>query len=115
MIEVKIKPLSVNECWQGQRFKTAAYKNYERYLLQVLPDMDIPEKGPLIILIDFGFSSAASDWDNPIKPLQDILQKRYAFNDNRIKRAIVNVEKVPKGGEYIKFCIFEIDVDECDR
>jgi Holliday junction resolvase RusA-like endonuclease len=109
MIEIKIKPLSVNQCWAGRRFKTPAYKNYERYLLHVLPPMDIPEHGPLMILIDFGFSSAASDWDNPIKPLQDILQKRYGFDDKRIKRAIVNVEKVAKGSEYIKFNLYEFD------
>ena len=28
-LKYMIKPLSVNECWQGQRYKTKLYKNYE--------------------------------------------------------------------------------------
>ena len=30
MIHLEIKPLSVNECWQGKRFKTKAYLKYYR-------------------------------------------------------------------------------------
>lgn len=109
MIKINIKPLSVNECWQGRRFKTPAYKKYERDLLLMLPNFDVPKSGPIEIRLEFGFSSAASDWDNPIKPFQDILQKRYQFDDKRIKRAIVNVEQVGKGCEYINFEIVVID------
>lgn len=100
----KIKPLSVNECWKGRRFKTDAYKDYERTLLNNLPDIVIP-KPPFSVEYTFGFSSKASDFDNPIKVLQDILQKRYGFNDKFIKRAVIEVDHVSKGNEYIKFSI----------
>lgn len=98
-VEYKIKPLSVNKCWQGKRFKTAEYKNYEKELLLALPKQDLPEP-PYRIYFEFGFSNSQSDWDNPIKPLQDILQKKYGFNDRDIERAVTNKKKVKKGEEY---------------
>ena len=74
--------------------------------------MDIPE-GPLEIYLKWGFSHAASDWDNPVKPFQDCLQKMYGFNDNRIKRAVIDVEKVKKGDEFIEFelCAYDKRLD----
>jgi Holliday junction resolvase RusA-like endonuclease len=41
-----------------------------------------------------------SDWDNPVKPLQDILQKKYGFNDKDIFQGTVSKRKVNKGEEY---------------
>jgi Holliday junction resolvase RusA-like endonuclease len=46
-----------------------------------------------------------ADWDNPIKPLQDILQKKYNFDDRRIHKAIVIKKVVKKGEGYFKFSI----------
>ena len=107
---VKIKPLSVNVCWQGKRFKTKAYKDYEKALLLLLPkDYNIP-LGELKITLKFGFSSKLSDWVNPIKPFQDILQKKYGFNDSRIFKATVEKEIVKKGDEYIYFKIESYDI-----
>jgi len=102
---VKIKPLSVNVCWQGKRFKTKAYKDYEKNLLLLLPNnIEVPP-GELKLTLRWGFSSKLSDWDNPIKPFQDILQKKYSFNDSRIFKAITEKEIVKKGEEYIYFKI----------
>lgn len=103
MTEIKIKPLSVNECWKGQRFKTKAYTIYERTLMLMLPKKIIIPEPPFVLTLEFGFSSSASDWDNPIKPFQDVLSKKYNFNDKLIKKGIVSVEKVKKGQEYVKF------------
>ncbi len=103
-VRLPIKPLSVNDAWKGRRFSTADKKEYERRVTRMLPDINIPS-GPYEVYYKFGFSSAASDWDNPIKPLQDILAKKYKFNDKLIKRAIVETEKVEKGNEYIQFQI----------
>ncbi len=103
MIEIKIKPMSVNDVWQGRRFKSPAYKQYEKAVLYMLPKkINIPEP-PFVLTLEFGFSSASSDWDNPIKPFQDILAKKYGFNDKLIKRGIVSIETVKKGQEYVKF------------
>ena len=100
-IKYNIKPLSVNECWQGKRFKTNAYKHYELELMYKLPKLKLPEP-PFEIYFEFGFSNILCDWDNPVKPLQDILQKKYGFNDKDIVKAIVKKVKVKKGEEYFK-------------
>ncbi len=97
-IEKKIKLLSVNECWQGRRFKTSAYKDYEKILMYTLPNYEINYDKYYIICI-FNFSSNRADWDNPIKPLQDILQKKYKFNDCDITHALVLKNIVKKKDE----------------
>lgn len=106
--KIKIKPLSVNECWRGKRFKTPKYKCYEIELLLKLEDLEVP-KGKLEINIIFGFSSKNSDWDNPIKPFQDILQKKYKFNDRQVYRATIDKVIVEKGEEFIEFEIIQFD------
>lgn len=57
---------------------------------------------PRASYFEFGFSSEGSDYDNAVKPLQDILQKRYGFNDNDIIEAYIKKTKVKKGEEYFK-------------
>lgn len=104
MIRIDYKPLSVNDCWRGKRFKTPEYSKYERDLLFLLPKIKLPPP-PYRITFEFGFSSRSSDWDNPVKPLQDILQKKYGFDDKHIVKAEVNKVLVPKGKEYFEFNI----------
>lgn len=102
MIRINIKPLSVNEAWQGRRFKTDKYIAYQKLVAYMLPKIDIPN-APFEVFYKFGFSSASSDWDNPIKPLQDILASHYKFNDKQIKKATITTEMVKKGLEYFEF------------
>jgi len=101
-MKIEIKPLSVNECWQGKRFKTPKYKAHEFELLLILRPLIIPE-GKLQLNLTFGLSSKNADWDNPVKPTQDILQKKYGFNDSRIYKAVVEKMDVKKGFEFIEF------------
>jgi len=70
----------------------------------LLRPMSIPE-GYLSISLVFGFSSKSADFDNPVKPFVDCLQKKYRFNDRAIKRAEITVEEVKKGDEFIEFTI----------
>lgn len=111
---IKIKPLSVNECWQGKRFKTPLYKAYEKELLCRLPALSLPTP-PYMIYFEFGLSSPCSDWDNPIKPFQDILQKKYGFNDRDIDLGITRKVRVKKGEEYARFKISTFDDSAADR
>lgn len=111
-IKVRIKPLSVNEAWRGRRFKTPEYKCYEWDVLRILPKLKIPH-GLLELHLVFGFSSPLSDFDNPVKPFVDCLQKKYKFNDKLIKRAIIDVCNVKKGQEFIVFDI--TPYEEADR
>lgn len=104
MLKIEIKPLSVNQAWKGRRFKTPEYRKYEKAVFLTLPKMEIPQ-GKLSVVYEFGFSNKLADWDNPIKPFQDILQKKYGFNDSRIVSATVIKTVVKKGQEYISFDI----------
>ena len=100
--KVNIKPLSVNDAWQGRRFKTDLYKQYEHDLAFLLPRLKLPPP-PYYIRYIFGVSNAASDFDNPVKPLTDILQKKYGFNDKHIMEAHIKKVIVPKGAEFFEF------------
>lgn len=110
IVKKNIKPLSVNDSWQGKRFKTPKYKSYERELLLILPNYPKGKKMPDMIRIEFvfGFSSKGSDIDNPVKPLLDILQKKYRFNDSNVWELEVFKKIVPKGEEYFQFQIMEL-------
>ena len=99
---IKIKPLSVNKCWQGKRFKTNDYKAYEQELLYRLKKVKIP-KGKKSLIIRVGFSSPLSDLDNVAKPFIDILQKKYGFDDKEIYYLEILKDDVKKGEEYIGF------------
>jgi hypothetical protein len=73
------------------------------------PRISAPAKGAKLELnIEFGLATEASDWDNPVKPFQDVLSAKYGLNDNVIRRARVNIEIVGPGNEYIYFELKEI-------
>jgi hypothetical protein len=44
---IQIKPLSVNQVWQGKRFKTPKYKSYEMQLMLMLPPIKVDFKSDL--------------------------------------------------------------------
>jgi Holliday junction resolvase RusA-like endonuclease len=108
MIQFKIneKPLSVNQAWQGKRFKTPIYKAYEKEMLLRMPAGKIDLDQMLRVEFFFGFSNKASDVDNPVKLLIDIAQKKYGFNDMNIYE--INIRKciVKKGDDFIHMGIY---------
>ena len=104
---VQIKPMSVNEAWKGKTTKSAAYLVYQHSLSVLLPaEVNINWSKPLKVCVIFGFSSRASDIDNPLKPLFDTMEKKYAgFNDNMIYQLEVHKHIVKKGNEFISIQI----------
>lgn len=111
MNKINIKPLSINEAWQGRRFKSSKYKVYEANIMLLLPKITIPPKNWLIIYY-VGYSNVQSDIDNFVKPFQDCLQKKYDINDRYIYAYIIEKHIVPKGEEYIQFEIIHIDIED---
>jgi Holliday junction resolvase RusA-like endonuclease len=102
------KPLSVNEAWQGKRFKTPVYKAYEETILLSMPKLKIETEQMLRIEFFFGFSNKASDLDNPVKLLLDIAQKKYGFNDKNVFELNVRKCIVKKGDEFIQMGIYKL-------
>jgi len=111
MHTVNIKPLSVNEAWQGRRFKTLAYKRYAQELQLILPQIKFPEP-PFTVIYHVFYSSKASDIDNFLKAFNDCLQKKYNFNDNLIYHSRQTKHIVKKGEEKIQFSIKPFVPDE---
>lgn len=103
-VEVKGKPFSANKMHYGQKVDTADYRKFRDSLLGVLPDIAIPEGKIRIKLMAF-FSTKNADLDNVLKPLLDVLQKRYSFNDSKVYRIVAQKETVPKGQERFAFQI----------
>lgn len=104
---LKIKPMTVNEAWQGRRYKTEKYKKWRQNVTYLLPTLNVPNV-KLKVMLEFGFSNKSSDIDNPIKCILDAIQFKYGFNDKMIYRLEVDKQIVKKGDEYIKFNIEEL-------
>ena len=102
------KPLSINEAFQGRRFKTPAYKAYEETILLSMPKGKIDAEQMLRVEFFFGFSNKASDLDNPVKLLLDIVQKKYGFNDKNVYELNVRKCIVKKGEEFIQMGIYPL-------
>jgi len=107
MIRLKIKPLSLNECYRGRRFKTPLLEAFKEEVCYLLPKKNITFKKIKVIYI-FGVSSKNADGDNLIKVFQDALSQKYAFNDKQIYKWDVEKVDVPKGSEFIEFDIMEM-------
>jgi len=108
MINLDIKPLSANDMYLGRKVKSYKYKTFERKLLTLLPEQEVPE-GELQLTIEVGLSSKLADVDNVLKPFIDCLQLKYGFNDKWIYNLLVSKRIVPKGEEYINFKIEEYE------
>lgn len=104
---IKIKPLSVNECFKGKRYRTVKYDVFIRNMLFLLPiNLKIPDETNIKLAIEFGFSSKASDIDNCCKSFIDCLVKKYKVDDRYIYEMHVFKSIVKKGDEYIKFKVY---------
>ena len=106
-MKINIKPLSVNEAWKGQRYKTEKYRKYQSDVLFMLPNIKVSGNALKIDLI-YGFSNKGADIDNPTKMILDILQKKYNFNDNQIVQLVLTKKIVKKGQEYFDIYITEL-------
>ena len=100
---VNLKPLTVNQCWQGRRVKTAKHRQYRKDLAALLPKGVFIPDGKLEVRYVFKVSSKLSDYDNLIKAFQDSLCENYGFDDRRIYRAVIDKVDVKKGEECVEF------------
>lgn len=107
-IMLPIKPLSVNMGYTGKRYKTNAHRTWKNKVLELLPNITIHKADKYQIEFIFGLSNNASDYDNFIKFSQDLIASKYKFNDKKIRRAIIDVEIIKKGMEFIKFRVTEL-------
>jgi Holliday junction resolvase RusA-like endonuclease len=79
---LSIKPLSINACFQGRRFKNKAHKQYEAQLLWQLKKSGKIE-GKYRIEFDFYFKTTNCDVSNYIKVVEDAIVKAGLVDDDR--------------------------------
>jgi len=104
---INIKPLSVNEAFNGQRTRSKKYDAFINSMMFLLPKhIEYPDAENIKLAIEFGFSSKASDIDNCCKSFIDCIVKKYKVDDRNIYELHVFKEIVKKGNEYIKFRIY---------
>ena len=83
IINLNIKPLSVNQAWQGRRYKTQKYIAYEEEMLYALRGYKTI-RGKIKMDIFFYLKNAERiDIDNCVKPLLDCLVKKGIIEDDR--------------------------------
>lgn len=109
------KPLTVNQAWKGQRFKSPLYKTFSTavgLLLKALrPKPPIPPTDKWLFgHYRWGVSNITTDVDNPTKVFQDVLFTYYkeqgdAPKDHKIRFLILEKIKTSKGAEFIDFTI----------
>lgn len=105
ILKIDTKPLSVNTAWKGRRFKTKEYKDFERELLSLLAGQKKIAQGAIELRIRFHMKNhKSSDWDNPIKTLQDVLVKSGVISDDK-NVYIGMAQKVPSKTDYIEVMI----------
>ena len=111
MESIKIKPLSINDAWQGRRYKTTAYNKYaeEVGLLLLKKTKPTIKSKQVRIYYVFHLSNMRADVDNFIKAFQDILFKWLGIDDSRIYRLTAEKVKCKKGEERIEWGITEYD------
>jgi len=100
--KIALKPLSVNKAWKGRRYKTKEYDKYIKEAMLLMPNVKVKAFDKISVNIIFGFSNKSADVDNPVKPLLDIITKKYGIDDKHIYR--LSQEKVitAKGKEFIE-------------
>lgn len=105
--KILIKPLSVNEAFNGRRTRTKKYDAFIKSMMFLLPKtLEYPNPENIKLAIEFGFSSKSSDLDNHLKSIIDCLVKKYKTDDRHIQEIHAFKSIVKKGEEFIKFRIY---------
>ena len=107
MHKIPLKPLSVNQAYQGRRYRTRAYKAFISDALILLNHLkpEKPRGESLMAHYRWGVSSRQSDTDNPTKTFQDTLFDYWGMKTQDSKVEFIILEKVwvKKGEEFISF------------
>lgn len=107
MRQVKIKALSINEAWQGRRYKTTKYTKFAEDLTIILLTKKKPPipSGSFCVHYKFHVSNMQTDVDNLIKAFQDVLFRWLGIDDRRIRKLTAEKIKCKKGKEKIEWAL----------
>lgn len=101
MIVIGLKPLTVSRAWQGRRFKTPEYRQWEQDALWMLKGSPV-HSGAVSVRIRLYMANASrSDFDNPLKVLCDVLTKAGVIEDD-CKIWEAHITKIQSKDEHIE-------------
>ena len=102
---IAIKPLSVNQAFQGRKFHTPKGKAFREQCLYLLPKKEMM-KGLIKMEIVVGIEKAwlRSDVDNYLKPLIDSIVKKGLIEDDRFIVEL-NIKKEQSKADFVRIKI----------
>ncbi len=97
---IELKPISINEAFQGKRFKTKKCKDFENDFMLLAPKRKMI-KGRVEVKYKFYMKNhSRADYDNVIKVVQDlIVECGYIEDDRKIYKA--TIYKIPSDKDYM--------------
>lgn len=99
-----IKPLTISRAFQGRRFKTKEYRDWEQSVLWLLKGQSgIQGRVKLSVKLYLKYAPT-TDCDNCLKTLEDALTKSGVIEDDR-KVWKLEVEKFQSDMDYIEITI----------
>lgn len=112
MWTLPIVPISLNNFYhnvQGKgRVKTKKAKKWCEDLYLLLPMVDLPQ-GHFGLMMHFGTPYyATADLDNMVKPVVDVMQAKWEFNDKLIDNYVLRKSKTIMGCGFIEFRFLQI-------
>jgi len=111
-MEIRLKPITVNKCWQGRRFKTPEYETWREafgYLITT-DEGYVEEDGELEVWLKFYLKHySTTDVDNLVKPTLDALQENGVIENDRFIKRIV-AEKFHSKDERIEINIIPLNL-----
>ena len=106
-MKVDIKPISINKCWRGRRFKTPEYAAWRTESMRLIKKNKLKMvEGKCTVHLSFHCSKnyARADVDNMIKPALDSLVDAGAIKDDRYIEKII-VEKMKSKTDFWEFYV----------
>jgi len=90
---IPIKPMSINTCYQGRRFRTGVFKKWQEAVLYSLPSGYCEGKAYALTIYIYLKDPTRSDLDNYIKPLVDCCVKKGLLTDDRYVKYLEVIKK----------------------
>ena len=105
--QLNISPFSVNRAWQGRRFRTPEFKQWQKAVLLMMPKMKMI-KGEVAVFMKFYLKSIKrSDCDNFIKCILDCCVAKGWIEDDRYIMEI-NAKKIKRDIEGFEIQIVKL-------
>ena len=106
---IPIKPISINECFQGRRYKTSKFKKWQRDVLLLLPKQSSQSKRLAVEIRLYFKNPLRCDADNFCKAILDCLTKKGVIKDDRYIEYLEVIKQRSANEEG-----FEIEINEIE-